>query len=411
MTFLGINLQPINFLRIISAIPDTSLYLYDDTSGYYYDPATGLYYDPNSQYYYNSEIGSYLYWDQEKCTYVLASQADGGTGATSMAAYFIDQNTATTSATASNGSNSQAANSQATNSQVTNEDNNKEDKKSECKQDKVKVAKKIVKDMEKWAKMLNQKKENTFQAPVQQIVDEVAPVPSVSRQQPLQRMANGYADVGFSMMESREARLKPATESMAAKTLNKMLPYGSDSDNDGDQVASGPRSAGLDEKDLVDFAKLTCLLCKRAFQSLEILNKHIKMSNLHKENLQKLSLGNQSDNSNGSSSLSYRDRAKERRLKYGEVDPPPPNRSRERFEKEMRKQTVQMQKQASSNLANVPIDQSNVGNRLLQKMGWSEGQGLGKTNQGRTNIIEVSALTRKYKQSTQVSEKQMFEKC
>lgn len=378
-------------IHSISATPDISSYSYDDTSGYYFDPATYLYYDPNSQYYYNSEITSYLYWDQEKSTYVLASQADGGTGAASMAACYGDQSANAT------------ANSNGSTSQVANEDNGKESesKKSDPKHDKVKVAKKIVKDMEKWAKQLNQKKENAFQAQAQPFYEEPAPAappPSSFRQQqqqqhqqqqPLQRMANGYADVGFSILENRETRMKPGMESNAAKSLNKMLPYGSDSDNDGDQVASGSSGAVPNEKDLVDFAKLTCLLCKRAFQSLDILNKHIKMSNLHKENLQKLSAGNHSDSLN-SAALLYRDRAKERRLKYGEVDPPPPNRSRERFEKELRKQTVQMQKQTSSNLANIPIDESNVGNRLLQKMGWSEGQGLGKSNQGRTNIIEVS---------------------
>lgn len=51
-----------------------------------------------------------------------------------------------------------------------------------------------------------------------------------------------------------------------------------------------------------------------------------------------------------------------------------------------------MQAQTSSKLASVPIGENNVGNRLLQKMGWSEGQGLGRKNQGRTNIIEVIFL-------------------
>lgn len=40
----------------------------------------------------------------------------------------------------------------------------------------------------------------------------------------------------------------------------------------------------------------------------------------------------------------------------------------------------------------MPISSSNVGSRLLQKMGWSEGQGLGRKNQGRTQIIEVRNL-------------------
>lgn len=32
-----------------------------------------------------------------------------------------------------------------------------------------------------------------------------------------------------------------------------------------------------------------------------------------------------------------------------------------------------------------------MGNKLLQKMGWKDGQGLGRSNQGRINIIEVES--------------------
>nr|KAG5691464.1 hypothetical protein BaRGS_017307 [Batillaria attramentaria] len=35
------------------------------------------------------------------------------------------------------------------------------------------------------------------------------------------------------------------------------------------------------------------------------------------------------------------------------------------------------------------IGAENVGNKLLQKMGWAAGQGLGKANQGRTDPIET----------------------
>ncbi|XP_031618971.1 RNA-binding protein 5-like [Contarinia nasturtii] len=369
--------------------PDSTQYQYDDTSGYYYDPTTGLYYDANSQYYYNSEIAKYLYWDQDSQTYVLASQSDAGANNTdSMSACYGDKsalNSTTAAVASSNGSNAQATDG--------NEDNSKDSdsKRNDPKQDKVKVAKKIVKDMERWAKQLNQKKENAFQP--MQAIEEPIVQPSSSRQAPLQRIGNGYADVGFTIMENRETRMKPSLDAGAGKALNKLLPYASDSDNEADQSGPNGNGGSLSEKDLVDFSKLTCLLCKRAFQSLEILNKHLKMSNLHKENLQKLNLNAQNERASGNG-MAYRDRAKERRLKYGEVDPPPPNRSRERFEKEIRKQTAQMQKQTTSNLANVPIDQSNVGNRLLQKMGWSEGQGLGKSNQGRTNIIEAESRAR-----------------
>jgi hypothetical protein len=38
----------------------------------------------------------------------------------------------------------------------------------------------------------------------------------------------------------------------------------------------------LDLDSLLDLNKMACLLCKRQFDSIEILNKHIAKSNLHK---------------------------------------------------------------------------------------------------------------------------------
>jgi len=35
------------------------------------------------------------------------------------------------------------------------------------------------------------------------------------------------------------------------------------------------------------------------------------------------------------------------------------------------------------------IKNDNIGNRMLQRMGWQEGQGLGRDNQGRVDIIMV----------------------
>lgn len=32
--------------------------------------------------------------------------------------------------------------------------------------------------------------------------------------------------------------------------------------------------------------------------------------------------------------------------------------------------------------AKVPLDESNIGNRMLKSMGWTEGQGLGRNAQG-----------------------------
>ncbi|CAD7086141.1 unnamed protein product [Hermetia illucens] len=357
--------------------PDVSLYQYDETSGYYYDPLTSLYYDPHSQYYYNNETGSYLYWSQEHSTYLLASAAATTAAATVTS---TDALTATTPAVTATPA---ILVGQAEPAKLATASEEKKETKKESKQDKVKVAKKIVKDMEKWAKQLNQKKDNFVVATPQPILttklDDIVPKPA--------SISSGYADVGFSILEKKEkGKLDiPATPMIMSKLVSS---YGSDSDDHEESNHSQGYSAEINEKDYVDFEKLTCLLCKRAFQSQDILQKHLKMSNLHKENLQKYNLTRGIlDINSGNSATGYRDRAKERRLKYGESDPPPPNRSKERFEKELKSVTSS----AQMNAASVPIGENNVGNRLLQKMGWSEGQGLGKSNQGRTKIIEADA--------------------
>lgn len=213
------------------------------------------------------------------------------------------------------------------------------------------------------------------------------PAPSYSSYEP-----GKAADVGFTILEKKDRTSLSLLSGNSLAPSKHVLPYHSDSDEHEDQAANASMAAAnsLNEKDYVDFDKLTCMLCKRAFPSAEVLTKHLKMSNLHKENLQKYKLNKGIlEIGGGSSALNYRDRAKERRQKYGEADPVPVNRSKERFQREIEKQASIAQTYQASNVAAQPISEGNIGNRLLQKMGWKAGSGLGKSNQGRTEIIET----------------------
>ncbi|XP_039293900.1 RNA-binding protein 5 [Nilaparvata lugens] len=320
-------------------IPDVSTYQYDKTSGYYYDPYTTLYYDANSQYFYNQKLQKFLYWDSVKSTYLPAPT--------------VGQQL-------------------KTEGDKEEEQKKAKEKEKQSEKDKVKVAKRIAKDMEKWAKTLNHKKEIARQ----NLVSQQANLPATKTQ--------GAADIGFAVLERKDlaprSSMIQAAERSPADNSGLVAAYGQGSDSEDD----GANDAQEDEKKLTDWSKLACLLCKRQFPSREVLIKHQQMSDLHKQNMESWYKARGLDPTDAQTRCQqYRDRAKERRQKYGEPDHPQPNRLKENYMK-ARQATISYEEPTKMGLGS-----DNLGNKLLQKMGWQEGMGLGKKNQGRTSIIET----------------------
>ncbi|XP_042258454.1 RNA-binding protein 5 isoform X4 [Thunnus maccoyii] len=336
-----------------TVVPDTSSYQYDESSGYYYDPQTGLYYDPNTHYYYNSQTQQYLYWDGEKQTYVPAS---------------VDANNATSSS-ATMGS--------------------KEHKEGKEKKEKPKskTAQQIAKDMERWAKSLNKQKEN-FKSSFQPISQE-------------ERREAAAADAGYTLFEKKAGGLdrfmpevlnspeeEAPTSSVNTSKCGLVAAYSGDSDPEEGVAEPDCGEEGQDK--MTDWKKLACLLCRRQFPNKEGLLRHQQLSDLHKKNLEVLRRSQMSEAEleeleRKETELKYRDRAAERREKYGIPEPPAPKK------KKFSQPTPVINYEQPTKDG---LNSDNIGNKMLQAMGWKEGKGLGRNQQGITAPIEAQLRTK-----------------
>ncbi|KAK6318851.1 hypothetical protein J4Q44_G00100620 [Coregonus suidteri] len=332
-----------------TAVPDTSTYQYDESSGFYFDPQTGLYYDPNTHYYYNSQTQQYLYWDSEKQTYIPASAAD---------------------------QTEQTANAAAASNEAKESKERKQDK------PKSKTAQQIAKDMERWAKSLNKQKEN-FKTSFQPVSQE-------------ERKEAAAADAGFTLFEKKQAGSLEMLMSEAVQCPEEKAPtnsakvglvaaYSGDSDPEEGGAAEPERSGG-EQDQLTDWKKMACLLCRRQFPNKDGLVRHQQLSDLHKQNLEvhrrsKLSEAELEEQERRETEMKYRDRAAERREKYGIPEPPAP-----------KKKNFTAQPAPVINYEQPTKDglnSDNIGNKMLQAMGWQEGRGLGRNQQGITAPIEA----------------------
>ncbi|KFD50770.1 hypothetical protein M513_08311 [Trichuris suis] len=373
-------------------MPDISTYRYDQSSGYYYDSTTGFYYDAKTSYYYNPLSQQFVYWEPSYQTYLPAPTQ-------------LQQQNQTQSLAGGRGG----------------ETEEKPKKQPKDKQhDKVKIAKKIQKDMEKWARQLNQRKEGISTRHVQR------QQATVQEQSP---STSGSADAAFVVL----GRSGVGPDISASSLVEQQ-------DSDEERPKTSETAISSLEEQLVDWEKLTCLLCRRQFQSKDILLKHQQFSELHKvrlfaptkgepmreiignlktpkfvfKNLQRKQ-GETADNSVASamgSSYSgrYRDRAKERREKFGLDDQIEPNALKEKFLVESIEEanrgdpmtlkiSVTIWVASRDPLKNVrvlsvseepvssPMQMDNKGAKLMRSMGWQEGQGLGRQNQGITDPI------------------------
>jgi len=139
------------------------------------------------------------------------------------------------------------------------------------------------------------------------------------------------------------------------------------------------------QESFADLNKLACLLCSRVFKTAEKLHQHERVSELHATNLTNPTLCETArkklPKNASTTSSEYRDRAKERRQAFG----PSTTAS---------SANAQKNKTKTSPPVEAPVvTQPNKGAALLGKMGWTQGQGLGATGEGRTDHVVAEMYT------------------
>lgn len=130
-----------------------------------------------------------------------------------------------------------------------------------------------------------------------------------------------------------------------------------------------------------DLERMCCCLCLRQFKSAAEVNKHERLSQLHRDNLQneeaktkalaKLAKKRIPDSQRQEDSQEYRDRARERRKTFGSS----------------KTSTKQKSKPVSDDEAPAAATLSK-GAALLGKMGWQAGTGLGAQGTGMTAPVQ-----------------------
>ncbi|KUJ07261.1 uncharacterized protein LY89DRAFT_742909 [Mollisia scopiformis] len=141
-----------------------------------------------------------------------------------------------------------------------------------------------------------------------------------------------------------------------------------------------------------DLDRKCCLLCSRQFKTEAEVNKHERISQLHRDNMKNEDLVSKAlaklNKSKGpaTENSAYRDRAKERRQAFNQ--PKQPAAQHNRASKDSNGGSSPKRQDEE----NAPPTQSK-GAALLGKMGWTAGEGLGAQGTGRIDAIVTELYT------------------
>jgi len=359
-------------------------YVFQAQSGYFLDSITDFYYCPKSKLYYSGTDGKYFTYDAtlnppfKPHTIPLPSESHRAPAAIEASS---SQSTAISIAEAMSKKPiimSLSGNAKNKGKGVFN----------------VGVSKKVVDNLAKW-EAAKQEADNDHASSDSSVFGKAdklksSQVSSISLESAL--LSSSLLQMPIPAAQPTAIAEKPANSSEAAVDAN----------------ASNQAAVKSDEPPVPQANANTfiCYLCRRQFNSADQLKRHENESKLHAENLAKQN-ANEDDSiptTVPAGGVVYRDRASERRAIQGTTGAPTSLKEKGKFKEKKVDQDIG--RYASSSIVHQSVsvsgsgavpevalstDLSNPGNQLLRKMGWSEGKGLGKDEQGREIAVGVEA--------------------
>uniref|UniRef100_A0A1I8BYB8 RNA-binding protein 5 n=1 Tax=Meloidogyne hapla TaxID=6305 RepID=A0A1I8BYB8_MELHA len=426
---------PFGYLPVYET-PDPKAFQFEPSSGYYYDTATGFYYDSKTQYYFNTNTNHWMFWSHRYSCYIDCHGGDeelksklqeeerltqlstescsvANLSTRSSVDYEKNQKSHVESLAVISSEAKEEVPAETDKPVVKRKRKHKDDNES-----KTKTPQEIQKEMEKWARRQDKVKMSfkQQQTPASSLTVEKSSVSNVMNKptsknvdvsllEPIKKPWDDDDDDGSEVVPAGAAlpgkylgvthrlfRVRKARAEMSAGlAVSSDAPVEQSNDQQqslagkdfGDDVGTEPdddRSIAFDESKYIDLAKKSCLLCRRQFPDVQTLDKHVQMSNLHKKSVMTKVRELQAEKC-CTPEQRYRDRARERRSHFG-YDPG----LKDEPEADASAEVTQA---VAAYKASKPLDSTNVGNRMLKSMGWSEGQGLGRNLQGIVQPIQA----------------------
>jgi len=329
-------------------------FIFDARSGMFYEPSSDFFYDPKTKLYYGNRQQEYFRYDADKKPYVFQPIGDAG------AAPGIAVPDAATAAEESPADVSPPGHAVA----------------AEAKQGAAEAKPKIA---------ISLKTPLPPRDPGAKSLTDIAVMEKARlNQKNVHRQVSATSPPG-----ENAAGTLPQAHKKHAKDMTKWSERGKEMrDDDVDAIkAQQPATATK----ATASGQPICVLCRRKFADPDKLQKHERLSALHRDNLAKKAAADaavvDAARQKQESEASYRDRSKERRMMYGSHIAPDSSHAEALLAHSLGG--------SASSVAEVirpeeTLNDTNVGNRLLQKMGWNSGESLGRAG-AQANSTDGSA--------------------